>query len=124
MNRFPFPAEGEPPLGPIDLFAYIIRMDPPVLPDEPELGLVYKKAIRDFLRLWSVIYYVSSQSELIKTEANSLEKDVTKRPNPMHLLQHPWIKKSESRQVDLARWVAQIWGWPVRFLSCFISSPC
>lgn len=54
MNKFPFPPEGEPPLGPIDLLHYIIKMTPPELKDDPAGGVEFKKAIRDFLRLWYV----------------------------------------------------------------------
>ena len=56
MNKFPFPPEGEPPLGPIDLLHYIIKMTPPELKDDPAGGVEFKKAIRDFLRLWYVLF--------------------------------------------------------------------
>ena len=52
MNRFPFPPEGEPPLGPIELLTYIIAMDTPALQDDPATGVKWTKAIQDFVRLW------------------------------------------------------------------------
>lgn len=54
MNKFPFPPDGESPLGPIDLLHYIIQMKPPELVDDPAGGVEFKKAVRDFLRLWYV----------------------------------------------------------------------
>jgi mitogen-activated protein kinase kinase len=54
MNKFPFPPDGEPPLGPIDLLTYITKMEGPDLEDDLAAGIVYKKAIRDFLRCWCV----------------------------------------------------------------------
>lgn len=52
MNRFPFPPEGEPPLGPIELLTYIVAMDTPELKDDPEQGVKWTRAIQDFIRLW------------------------------------------------------------------------
>jgi mitogen-activated protein kinase kinase len=92
MNRFPFPPEGEPPLGPIELLTYIVAMDTPALSDNPEQGVKWTKAIQDFLR-------------------QCLEKDPTKRPGPAQLLQHPWIKKSENWHPNLEQWVASVWEW-------------
>jgi len=92
MNRFPFPPEGEPPLGPIELLTYIVAMRTPELKDDPEQGVKWTKSIQDFVRL-------------------CLEKDPQQRPAPSILLQHPWIKKSESRHPDMAAWVAQVWEW-------------
>jgi mitogen-activated protein kinase kinase len=94
-NRFPFPAEGEPPLGPIDLLSYVITMKTPELQDDEPAGIKWSKALRDFIE-------------------RCLEKDGPKRPGPHKMLTHPFIKKSESRmpQPDLARFVAEVWGWP------------
>ncbi|CAD6583755.1 MAG: Protein kinase C signaling pathway involved MAPKK protein [Cyphobasidiales sp. Tagirdzhanova-0007] len=92
MSRFPFPPEGEPPLGPIELLSYIIHMETPILTDEPGQGVKWTRAIQDFTRL-------------------CLEKDPAKRPNPAQLLQHNWIKKSVGWHPDLAAWVAQVWDW-------------
>ena len=74
MNRFPFPPEGEPPLGPIELLTYIVAMETPALSDNPEHGIKWTRAIQDFVR-------------------QCLEKDPAKRPGPAQLLQHPWMKE-------------------------------
>lgn len=50
----------------------------------------------------------------------SLEKDPKKRPTPLQMLKHPWIIKSEAREVDMAKWVAQIWN--VSFSLLFFDS--
>jgi len=93
MNRFPFPPEGEPPLGPIELLTYIIKMDTPLLADNPNEGIKWTKSIQDF---------VVNQC---------LEKDPSKRPGPKELLKHPWILKSESWKPNLEQWVASVWEW-------------
>lgn len=92
MNRFPFPPEGEPPLGPIELLTYIVAMETPAMQDDLSQGIKWTKAIQDFVRL-------------------CLEKDPQRRPSPSQLLQHNWIKKSENWTPDLAAWVAQVWEW-------------
>ncbi|KDN39406.1 Pkinase-domain-containing protein [Tilletiaria anomala UBC 951] len=94
-NRFPFPPEGEPPLGPIDLLSYVISMKVPELQDDESVGVKWSKALRDFI-------------------ARCLEKDGIKRPGPIKMMSHPFVKKSQTRvpQPDLARFVAEVWGWP------------
>lgn len=94
-NRFPFPAEGEPPLGPIDLLSYVINMEVPELKDDPAAGIRWTKMFRDFLE-------------------HCFEKDGNKRYGPSKMLNHPWMKKAISRvpQPDVARFVAEVWGWP------------
>ncbi|KAK0557008.1 Protein kinase C signaling pathway involved MAPKK protein [Tilletia horrida] len=93
-NRFPFPPEGEPPLGPFDLITYVIAMEIPQLMDDPEKGIKWSRPMRDFIQ-------------------RTLEKDQNKRPGPGRMLQHPWIRRSEERQPqpDIARFVAEVWGW-------------
>lgn len=94
-NRFPFPPEGEPPLGPIDLLSYVLNMATPELQDDEVAGVKWSKAFKDFID-------------------RCLEKDSVKRPGPNKMLGHPFIKKSESRQPqpDIAKFVADVWGWP------------
>lgn len=48
-NRFPFPPEGEGPLGPIDLLSYIVTMKTPELHDDAEQGIKWSRALRDFI---------------------------------------------------------------------------
>ena len=58
MNRFPFPPEGEPPLGPIELLTYIVAMDTPRLKDDLSVGVKWTKAIQDFVMQWCVRSFV------------------------------------------------------------------
>ncbi len=62
-NRFPFPAEGEPPLGPIDLLSYVVNMKVPELQDDEQAGVKWSRAMKDFIE-------------------RCLEKEPTKRPGP------------------------------------------
>ncbi|KAN0063914.1 Protein kinase C signaling pathway involved MAPKK protein [Thecaphora frezii] len=94
-NRFPFPPEGDPPLGPIDLLSYVVNMKVPELQDDERAGIKWGKALRDFIE-------------------RCLEKEPTKRPGPNKMISHPFIRKSETRQPqpDIAKFVADVWGWP------------
>lgn len=94
-NRFPFPAEGEPPLGPIDLLSYVITMKVPELQDDEVAGIKWSKALRNFIE-------------------TCLVKDPARRPGPVKMMGHPFIKRSESRQppTDIAKFVADVWEWP------------
>ncbi|KAL1923694.1 uncharacterized protein VTP21DRAFT_8674 [Calcarisporiella thermophila] len=40
-----------------------------------------------------------------------LTKDPRSRPSPGLLLGHPWVRKWVDQEVDLARWIADVWGW-------------
>ncbi|KAK0547333.1 Protein kinase C signaling pathway involved MAPKK protein [Tilletia horrida] len=96
-NRFPFPPEGEPPLGPFDLITYVIAMEIPQLKDDESGtggGVKWTKSMRDFI-------------------SRTLEKDAAKRYGPGRMLQHPWIKKSRERvpQPDIGKFVSEVWGW-------------
>ena len=53
LNRFPFPGPKEAPLnGPIELLTYLVRMPTVVIPDEPEVGIKYTNAFRNFIQIW------------------------------------------------------------------------
>jgi mitogen-activated protein kinase kinase len=93
-NRFPFPPEGEPALGPIDLLSYIVSMKVPELKDDAASGVKWTRIFKDFLE-------------------NCLEKDGTKRYGPIKMLNHPFMKKSITRnpQPNIAKFVADVWGW-------------
>jgi len=53
LNRFPFPGPNEAPLnGPIELLTYLVRMPTVVIPDEPEVGIKYTNAFRNFIQIW------------------------------------------------------------------------
>ncbi|KAK4054406.1 Protein kinase C signaling pathway involved MAPKK protein [Microbotryomycetes sp. JL201] len=87
LNRFPFPGPGEAPLhSPIELLTYLIKMDGPRFDDEPENGIKYTNAFRDFIRV-------------------CMDKDPTTRPTPQKLSTHGWIVRSATRQPppDLGR---------------------
>ncbi|MCO5565676.1 hypothetical protein L7F22_019350 [Adiantum nelumboides] len=92
-NRFPFPPEGEPPLGPIDLLSYVITMKVPELKDDPAAGVKWTRVFKDFLE-------------------HCLEKDGNQRFGPVKMLNHPWMKKAMARvpQPDVGKFVAEVWG--------------
>ncbi|BGP40371.1 Protein kinase C signaling pathway involved MAPKK protein [Rhodotorula kratochvilovae] len=63
LNRFPFPAPGEAPLnGPIELLTYLVRMGTVELRDEPEVGIKYTNAFRNFIQVW----YASSVLPVVR----------------------------------------------------------
>ncbi|PWN21683.1 Pkinase-domain-containing protein [Microstroma glucosiphilum] len=95
-NRFPFPAEGEPPLGPVDLLSYIVSMPTPELNDDPVAGIKWSRGLRDFID-------------------RCLDKNGETRLGPKKMLTHPFIKKSEARipPADVGKFVAEVYGWPV-----------
>lgn len=99
-NRFPFPPEGEPPLGPIDLLSYIITMKTPEIQDDPEAGIKWSRALRDFIE-------------------RCLEKQGERRLGPKKMLTHPFARKSETRQPqpDVAKFVHEVHGWPYEVAS-------
>ncbi|GAA6028221.1 hypothetical protein JCM8097_006924 [Rhodosporidiobolus ruineniae] len=92
LNRFPFPGPGEAPLnGPIELLTYLVKMGKVEIPDEPEVGIKYTNAFRNFIQV-------------------CLDGDPASRPGPQTLLSHGWIRRSRERQppADLASWVRGI----------------
>lgn len=94
-NRFPFLPEGETALGPIELLTYITGMKTPELQDDPEAGIKWSRALRDFIE-------------------RCLEKDPEARLGPKKMLSHPFVRNSETRQPqpDVGKFVADVWGWP------------
>jgi len=114
LNRFPFPAPGEAPLnGPIELLTYLLRMEAVELRDEPENGIKYTNAFRNFIQVWCVLLtrfgslaHERERSRLTPVP-DSLDKDPATRPGPQALLSHGWIRRSRERQppADLASWV-------------------
>ena len=71
------------------------------------------------MRVWcgvriSRISWVSGAFELLMitldggADKSSLIRDGTLRPYPRDLLQHPFIKQSEAKNVNMAKWVAAI----------------
>ena len=52
QNRFPFPAEGEPPLLPIELLQYIVNNPVEQIRDEPDRGVKWSGSFKHFLKRW------------------------------------------------------------------------
>ncbi|MDI1486931.1 MAG: Protein kinase C signaling pathway involved MAPKK protein [Ramalina farinacea] len=100
QHRFPFPADGtemQPKAGLIDLLTYIVRQPIPKLKDEPgdEKG---EGAIS-----WSpnFKYFIEC----------CLEKDSSRRASPWRIMEHPWMVEMQSKKVNMAHFLAQVWDW-------------
>lgn len=89
-NHFPYLEANAGPLMPIELLSLIVSTAPPHLEDEPEAGIKWSNALRHFL-------------------AVCLERDRFRRPNPLEMLEHPWIIGITSKRVDMERWVKEVW---------------
>ncbi|CAH1761466.1 5067_t:CDS:2 [Entrophospora sp. SA101] len=83
QNKFPFPSS-----TPIELVTHIATSPAPKLSDE----FPWSENLKDFLRV-------------------CLEKDGKLRPTPREMLDHPFIKKSLTKEVDLERWIKEVWEW-------------
>jgi hypothetical protein len=42
----------------------------------------------------------------------SLTHDPNTRPTPKDMLAHRWIVKIMKMEVNMAKWVREVWGWP------------
>jgi hypothetical protein len=43
----------------------------------------------------------------------SLERDYHRRPSPRQLLNnHPWVVGMAKKEVDMERWIREVWQWP------------
>jgi mitogen-activated protein kinase kinase len=104
QNRFPFPPENDSPLLPIELLQYIVNNPVEELKDEPERGVKWSNAFKHFLKRWYVLF---------KGKINlSLERDYHKRPSPKRLLdEHPWVVGMSKLDVDMERWIREVWQW-------------
>jgi len=89
QNRFPFPSD----LPPIELMMYISASEPPRLEDEEDLGLKWSSGMKDFIK-------------------ETLTHDPNTRPTPKELLEHRWIVQIMKVEVNMAKWVREVWGWP------------
>ncbi|RDB24769.1 MAP kinase kinase MKK2/SSP33 [Hypsizygus marmoreus] len=87
QNRFPFPND----LPPIELMMYITTGEPPRLEDEP--GVQWSDDMKDFIK-------------------QTLTVDALTRPTPKDMLAHPWVVNAMKQEVQMARWIRQVWGWP------------
>ncbi|CAN6674347.1 MAP kinase kinase Mkk2p/SSP33 [Trichomonascus vanleenenianus] len=91
QHRFPFAADDQQPLMPIELLTYIVNMPPPELQDEPSEGIRWSQAFRHFLGC-------------------CLEKDNKKRPSPRQMLGHPWIVGQLNKVVKMDKFVSECWS--------------
>jgi hypothetical protein len=41
----------------------------------------------------------------------SLEKDPGRRASPWRMLEHPWMIEMRSKRVNMAHFLAKVWGW-------------
>lgn len=91
QKRFPYPHN----LGPIDLIQRIVRDEPPKLEDDPNATppQTWSPGIKDFFRV-------------------TLTVDSEKRPTPKEMLGHFWVVDSMTRRPNMARWIAELWGFP------------
>ncbi|KAF8600431.1 Pkinase-domain-containing protein, partial [Ceratobasidium sp. AG-I] len=93
LHRFPYPDD----LGPIELVTYIYNGEAPVLTDEPASDghgeIVWSDEMKEFIK-------------------QCLCKDAAARPRPRDLLKHPWILADIDRDVDMAEFIREVWGWP------------
>ncbi|KAH0827539.1 kinase-like domain-containing protein [Lanmaoa asiatica] len=86
QNRYPFPED----LTSIELLVYITQGEPPQLTDDAEVR-------------WS-----DEMKAFIK---QTLIVDHTLRPTPKEMLTHPWIVSIMKKEVPMARWIREVWGW-------------
>ncbi|TFY74154.1 hypothetical protein EWM64_g9858 [Hericium alpestre] len=87
QNRFPFTAD----LPPIELMIHVTQSEPPQLEDEP--GVRWSDEMKDFIK-------------------ETLRVDPALRPPPKEMLSHPWIVNLMKQEVNMARWIREVWGWP------------
>ncbi|RQM04907.1 hypothetical protein DH86_00002693 [Scytalidium sp. 3C] len=95
QHRFPFPADGtemQPRAGLIDLLTYIVRQPIPKLKDEPENGIKWSDNFKYFIEC-------------------CLEKEPSRRASPWRMLEHPWMIEMRSKRVNMAHFLATVWGW-------------
>lgn len=87
QNRFPFPND----LPTIDLILHITKGEPPKLEDEP--GVTWSDEMKNFIE-------------------QTLTINDKLRPTPKEMLAHPWIVNVMKQEVQMSRWIRQVWGWP------------
>ncbi|ETW80837.1 hypothetical protein HETIRDRAFT_320731 [Heterobasidion irregulare TC 32-1] len=87
QNHFPFSND----LPPIELMIHITQSEPPQLEDEA--GVHWSGPMKDFIK-------------------QTLRVDPALRPPPKEMLSHPWIVRIMKVEVNMARWISEVWGWP------------
>ncbi|KAL4074180.1 kinase-like domain-containing protein [Scleroderma citrinum] len=86
QNRYPFPDD----LTSIELLVHITQGDPPQLIDEPDVK--WSDEMKDFIKQTVIV-------------------DHTVRPTPKEMLAHPWIVSTMRKEVPMAKWISEVWGW-------------
>lgn len=41
-----------------------------------------------------------------------MEKDPLRRASPWRMLEHPWMLEMKKKKVNMALFLAKVWGWP------------
>ncbi|KAF9244954.1 kinase-like domain-containing protein [Melanogaster broomeanus] len=67
-----------------------IELLPPQLTDEPDV--TWSEEMKHFIRQTLIV-------------------DHTMRPTPKEMLSHPWIVSIMKKEVPMARWIREVWGW-------------
>ncbi|KAF8844650.1 Pkinase-domain-containing protein [Paxillus ammoniavirescens] len=86
QNHYPFPDD----LTTIELLVYITQGEPPKLSDEADVK--WPEEMKDFIRQTLIVEH-------------------TLRPTPKEMLTHPWIVSVMKKEVPMARWIREVWGW-------------
>ncbi|KAF9222569.1 kinase-like protein [Gyrodon lividus] len=86
QNRYPFPDD----FTSIELLVYITQGEPPQLTDEADVR--WPEDMKDFVRKTLIVEH-------------------TLRPTPKEMLTHPWILSVMKKEVPMARWIREVWGW-------------
>jgi mitogen-activated protein kinase kinase len=86
QNRYPFPED----LTSIELLVYITQGEPPQLTDEADVR--WSNEMKDFIKQTLIV-------------------DHTLRPTPKEMLTHPWMVNVVKKEVPMARWIREVWGW-------------
>jgi len=89
-NQFPITFPPDAPA--FEVILTISKGQPPRLEDEPEAGIAWTREMKDFI-------------------SQTLTVDPAMRPIPAALLEHRWINNTMKQDVDMARWICQVWGW-------------
>jgi len=76
------------------------------------ISQVYVQFPSDFNKLPYSHSYYPPLPFLVFAKFISLTVDPTMRPMPAAMLEHRWISNMMRQEVDMARWIRQVWGWP------------
>lgn len=83
-NQFPFPHD----LGAIEMIFHITTSEPPSLDGD------WSDLMKNFIKQTLIV-------------------NPNERPTPRQMLEHPWIVDNLKKEVNMALWMRQVWGWKV-----------